>query len=373
MGKILIAGYGSAGQYVLDFIARMDELRDSEIVVMSRTPGEDIIGRINITAVSAGIMGYYPKIRYICNDLNDVARTAEILKEENPDIIAYTGRFIKGIKYGAYSYPNEIGYGAWIPLAIPLIYKLMLAVKSSGINTKVINSSFPDGVNPALESIGLAPFTGAGNLNHLIPRLTLAIANKYGLSPYDVNVDLVGSHYLNTYVSKEGSSKGSPYVLKFSTTGRSELIQYHEITGADAEELFSHCSDKTASGPTRNLMIASDIAQIIKSLSGHNVTKIHLPGPQGLPGGYPVFLSRNMLINDAGINPSEAILTNLNSLRYDGIDDISEGVITFTEELISKMKNVFNIEYPKSLKVEDCEDFAYVIKAKLLEYERRLK
>jgi hypothetical protein len=366
----MIAGYGSTGQYVLDLITRMEETKYCKIIVLSRTSQQGMLPRVNVTRVSAGLMDYYPQIEYVSADLNNIEEIAQILKTTKPDIIAYTGRFIKGIKYGAYSYPNELGYGVWLPLAAPLIYKLMKAVKMSAIDTKVINSSFPDGVCPLLKSVDLESFTGVGNLNHLVPRIKMAIAKELKLQyPYEVKLKMVGSHYLNTYVSKEGNPKGSPYHMEFAVEGvKSEA--YKEITD---EKLFAAAKVPMMSDQTRNLMISSDIAQVIKALCFEVVDEsidMHLPGALGYIGGYPCKVSNQGIEFDLpiGITLEKAEIINKDSLRCDGIDRIENGYITFTDIVINKMKKIFNIEYPKKLHLTDCEGFAYEIKAKLEEY-----
>lgn len=364
--KIAIVGYGSVGQYVLDLITRMEDLKDCEIIIMSRSNPDKVIPRINTTIVASGIEGCFPKVRYIQNDLNDIDKTAEVLKKENPDIIGYTGRFIKGIKYGSFSYPNKLGYGAWIPLALPLIYKLMQAVKKADISCKVINTSFPDGVCPALQSVGLSPYTGAGNLSHLIPRITLAVANKFNVNPNSVDVKLVGSHYLNTYVSKEGSSKGSPYMMYYSSSESKDIYSKE-----NDEEIFSHCNISMLSDHTRNLMVASDVAKIIRVLVTKKLTKMHLPGFFGYIGGYPVYFNGLTSKFDLplGIELSNAMKINADNLRFDGIDSINDGIITFTDDVIDKMDKVFDIQYPKSINIDECETLAYSIEDKLRLYD----
>ncbi|AVP54235.1 hypothetical protein K144313037_15120 [Clostridium tetani] len=362
--KIMIAGYGSTGAYVLDFLARTKGIEDFEIIVTTRSI-EEAQKRINMTLISAQLMGFYPKIHLINIDLNNIEATAELLNEVKPDIIAYTGRFIKGIKYGEYSYPNEIGYGAWLPLAIPLIYKLMEAVRISNIKTKVINSSFPDGVCPALKSIGLEPFTGAGNLNHLIPRIKMGLSNKLNIEQKYIDVKMIGSHFLNTYVSKEASAKGSKYILECTVKG--ENIQ--EISD---EEIFKLSNISTVSGPTRNLMISSDIVKIIQSIMFNEGFFMHLPGPNGLIGGYPakIFEDRIELVLPKGIDIEQAIEINSESLSHDGIEKIENGKVFFTDDVITKMKKVFSLSYPKSINVEECESFAYEIKKGLENYKK---
>jgi hypothetical protein len=346
--KIMIAGYGSTGAYLLDFLARTPGIDNYEIFVISRSE-EDSVKRINTTRISAGIMGFYPKISFLRADLNNVDQTAVLLEQIKPDIIAYTGRFIKGLKYGSFSYPNNIGYGAWLPLAIPLILKLMKAVKLSGITTKVINSSFPDGVCPALKDIDLPPYAGAGNLNHLIPRIKLGLSARFNLKTDQVEVMMIGSHFLNTYVAKEASAKGSPYYMECRVNG----VKLDSLTD---EEIFGFAKIKMTSDSTRNLMIASDIAKIIQSTIFDEGFFMHLPGPYGLIGGYParIFADRIELVLPENIDLKAAEAINAASLKFDGIEKIAGGIY-FTDELINKMKEVFGIDYPKSIRAEECE------------------
>lgn len=372
--KIMIVGYGSAGSMVLDFIIRMPELQDCEFIVMSRKSEEESSKRLNTTIVSAGIMNFYPKVKYISCDLLDIDKTAGILSEECPDIIAYTGRFISGIKYGAYSYPNNLGYGVWLPLAAPLIYKLCLAVEKCEIDTKIINTSFPDGVCPLLWSAGYTDVvTGAGNLNHLIPRMKKALSDD----PNEItDLKMVGSHYLNTYVSKEGSPRDSYFYVEYYKNGKIHSSEnnndYPEII-----EAFKKCRIPMESGHTRNLMIASDVSQIIKIMITGSNELIHLPGVSGYVGGYPCRWNKEdqgfCIEPMKGISSLGSIKINQQSIFCDGIEDISEGEVTFSNKVIRQMKNIFNIEYPKTISLEDLEDFAYEIKNSLINYDKKVK
>lgn len=350
--KIMIAGFGSAGGFVLDYLMRAPGMSGLEIAVATRSV-EQAGPRLNTAAIAAGIAGNFPKLSLFACDLNDIERTAGLLASVKPDVIAYTGRFMKGVKYGQFSYPNGIGYGAWIPLSLPLVYKLMKAVKMSGIKTKVINSSFPDGVCPALASAGLAPLCGAGNLNHLIPRIRIGLAGKLGVGPSQVDVTMIGSHFLNTYVSRDASAAGSPYFMECRVGGM-------KVSGLSDEEIFKLSLMKTVSGPPRNAMIASDVVEIIKATLSGAGTFMHIPGPNGLPGGYPcrVYPDRVELALPDGVSPEEAVSINKKSLAFDGIEDVSGGSITFTDGLREKMKKVFGLQYPKNLELDDCEKFA---------------
>ncbi len=359
--KIMIIGYGSTGKYVLDMIARLPEFEDCEITVVSRTKEDEAQKRINLTRVSAGIFGNYPKIKYISCDINDTEHLSTVLVSESPHVIAYTGRYMKGFKYGEFSYPNGIGYGVWTPMSAVLVAKLMKAVKRSGIDTKVINTSYGDAVSPLLAAYGLAPYTSAGNLNHLIPRIARAYEALADTPAKKADITFVGSHYVNTYISKEGTARGSEYLLNIK--GNTKVTD---------EEIFRRCAEPTASGPERNIMIASDVVMIIRYLldKSDRVHKFHVPGPFGKTGGYPVLFSRGeMKLDETVFTEEEMTKVNRQSLSCDGIEKTDENGIHFTDEVIGKMKAIFNLDYPKTLPLEDCERFAEKIAEGLMRWK----
>lgn len=355
--KVMIVGYGSTGKYVLDMLVRLREFEDCEITIVSRTSEEEAGKRINLTLVSAGIFGNYPKVKYMACDINDTERLSGIISSVEPDVIAYTGRYMKGFKYGEFSYPNEIGYGVWTPMSAVLSAKLMKAVKKAGLETRVINTSYGDAVSPLLAAYGLAPYTSAGNLNHLIPRIARAYETLTGVPAEETEVTFVGSHYANTYISKEGTAKGSAYLLDIKGN-----------TKVDDDEIFRRCGIPTASGPERNIMIASDVVMLIRYMleKSNNVYKIHVPGPFGKIGGYPVLFQKGeMRLDETVFTEEEMTAVNKDSLRCDGIEEIDSNGIHFTDEVIRKMKDVFGIEYPKTVTLEECESFAEKIAERL--------
>lgn len=348
--KIMIIGYGSTGKYVLDMMVRLPEFADCEYTVISRSEKAEAEKRINLTLVSAGIFGMYPKIIYEQCNIEDTNRLSELIAKREPDVIAYTGRYMKGFKYGEFSYPNGIGYGVWAPMSAVLVEKVMEAVKRSSIKTKVINTSYGDAVSPLLAEKGLAPYTSAGNLNHLIPRIVHAYETLTDIRLKESDVTFVGSHYANTYISKEGTPKGSAYLMDIKGN-----------TSIEDEKIFRLCALPTASGPDRNIMIASDVVMLTrfildKSSAEH---RIHAPGAHGKIGGYPlIFRGGQMEIDESVYSLEEMINVNKKSLMCDGIEAIDANGLRFTDEVIWQMKKVFGIIYPKTIALEDCGRFA---------------
>ncbi len=362
--KVLICGYGSTGRYAVDMLARLG-IDDLEIHILSRKSEEEILPRLNTSIISSMIMESNNIIQYHSCSMEDILAMADLLKEVKPDIVAYTGRFISSVKYGSFSYPNGIGYGVWTPLAVPLVYNLMKAIKESGITTRVIDTSHPDIVDPLLKSVGYQVLTGLGNINHMVPRIKRYISEKKNIAVGRIDVSLICSHFLNTYACRDGSDMGSPYYLEYSIDG---IID--KSIGND--ELIKACHIPMVSDSVRNLMIASDTVEVIRILLGSEKRKIHLPGANGLIGGYPCVVypinerkEVEIILPDA-IKMEDAININVESSKFDGIEDISDGYITFMDKDIDVLKKVFDLNYPKKIHIDECFEFAKKTANKLI-------
>ncbi len=365
--KVLICGYGSTGSYAVDMLARLG-IEDLEIHILSRKSEEEIAPRLNTTIISSMIMESVNPIIYHSCSMMDVERMAEIFTKVKPDVIAYTGRFISNVKYGSFSYPNGIGYGVWTPLSVPLIYNVMKAVKKSEIHCRVIDTSHPDIVEPLLKSVGMNVMTGLGNINHMVPRIKRYISEKLQKPLNEIEVKLICSHFLNTYACRDGKDMGSPYYLEYSVSGKRD----DRLTN---EELIKSCHIPMVSDAVRNLMIASDTVEVIKILLGDHPVKIHLPGPNGLIGGYPCQVYPIAQREDIEIllpeevTMEEAIRINEVSSQFDGIESIADGVLTFMDKDLHILKEVFGLDYPKSIHIEECQEFAGKVAEKLVEYK----
>lgn len=363
--KALICGYGSTGKYVVDMLSRLD-IEDLEIHILSRKPEEEILPRLNTTIISSMIMESTNEIIYHSCSMENISAMADLLKEVKPDIIAYNGRFISNVKYGSFSYPNGIGYGVWTPLAVPLVYNIMKAIKIAGISTKVIDTSHPDIVEPLLKSVGYDVLTGLGNINHMVPRIKRFISKELNVPLQEIDVTLICSHFLNTYACRDGNDMGSPYFLEYSIGGKKDK----RISN---KSLIEACHIPMVSDSVRNLMIASDTVEVIKILTGDRAVKIHLPGANGLIGGYPCILyplkerEDVEIVLPEGMELTDAIEINKVSSMYDGVEEINNGIITFMDKDIAKLKEVFDIDYPKSIHIDECFNFAKEIAKKLTE------
>jgi hypothetical protein len=86
----------------------------------------------------------------------------------------------------------------------------------------------------------------------------------------------------------------------------------------------------------------------------------HAPGPQGLPGGYPVRLNASgaEVVLPAGVTMEQALTYAEAGQRRDGIERIEQdGTVVFTDEATQIMRDVLDYELT-SLKFDECDEQA---------------
>jgi hypothetical protein len=91
----------------------------------------------------------------------------------------------------------------------------------------------------------------------------------------------------------------------------------------------------------------------------------HVPGPNGLPGGYSVRVGAKGtdIVLPKGLTLEQAIKTNMDALKFDGIEDIKkDGTIVFTDLTRQLTKEWLGADVGKNLKLEDAAEMALELK-----------
>ena len=216
----------------------------------------------------------------------------------------------------------------------------------------VINTSYSDAVIPWLKSAGKAyPDFGSGNLNHLIPRIRFAIAQKYGINDeWNINISLATGHFHDVVISKEGQNEGITQLISASYKG--EKIVFNQ------KEILSQCVIPMPVDAKRNMMNASSnyeiISAILDAVFEDKKTRIHIPGFDGNIGGYPVWIDGlngdiKAYIDEENFAYEDMVLHNQESMYKDGIEKIENGNLIYTDELIEKVQRTFETRLPKSV------------------------
>lgn len=360
---IAIFGLGSVGCFLLDYLVSLADPQ-LRLVVVGRN-AEKMQQDVNIIRTAAAIRRQIRSEIVVeggC-DFKDVASIENVLRKIQPDIIVNSSRLYAGLKYGTISWSNLRAYGIWSPMSVLLGKNIMEAYGKADCNAISINTSYSDAVIPWLKSAGMPYFDfGSGNLNHLIPRMKFFVAEKFGIENLnDIDITLVASHFHDVVISKEGHTEGVKLLLSIKYQGKELDI--------DHDEVYKACGIPMPTDQKRNMMNASSnfdiIYSILSAIREKKAIKIHTPGVDGHIGGYPFIIDGTGDNVKAYFTPDYAIeemeQVNGNSIYCDGIENVECGCLVYTDELIHKVKNCFNVDIPKRVHLNDAEKVAELL------------
>lgn len=366
---IMILGLGSVGTYLLDYlVSRNDET--VKIVVVGRN-AEKMETNTNIVRISA-LIRHLNRSEIILEsgvDFNNVEQITDCMKRYQPDFIVNSSRVYSGLKYGSISWKNIRAYGIWAPLAMKYIKNIMKACEMADINGIVINTSYSDAVIPWLKTAGESyPDFGSGNINHLVPRIKYAAAKIKGISDFwNVDVMFATAHFHDVVISKEGQTEGIPQLLKIFYQGNELEIEQYEI--------FKLCKIAMPTDEKRNMMNASSNYEIITSIIDAVRTcqsrKIFSPGVFGEIGGYPVHIASIgeklcAYIDETVFSLDEMRRANRESIALDGVENVENGRLIYTDHLMQKVADVFGVKLPKTVEFQEIDEVAEYIIEKII-------
>lgn len=369
--SIMMIGMGDLGGHVLEILVRA--AGDRRIITADQN--EDWgYRKTNIAAFGASQLGFYPEVEFSKIDLFNVEQTAEIISKIRPDIIysavsLQSWWVINNLPKDVFERLDKARFGPWLPMQLPLVYKLMLALKETGLKIPVINSAFPDAVHPVLHRVGLAPTIGIGNVANPVPAIRASIAYRMNKKLKDVKVFFVAQHYVSHYLPRFGTTGGAPYYLKAVVDGREvkDEIDMDRVFG-DIPTRF-----RRPGGRDGQILTASSAASIILAIANDSGEFMHAPGPGGLPGGYPVCVDRNggAVTLPSDLNLEEAVHINEEGQRYDGIEKIDDdGTVHFCESSVNIMKEMIGY-HCQVCKLEEAEERAKELGIKFREFARK--
>jgi hypothetical protein len=353
--SVMIIGLGDLGGHFLEFLARKPHVPK----IIAADINEDWgVRKTNSAILGASQFGLYPKIEFIHLDAFNINNTARILKEVQPTVV-YNSMTLQSwwvitqLPKDAFEAIDEARYGPWYPMHFVPTYKLMQAVKKSGIKTHVVNAAFPDLVNPVLAKVGLAPTVGIGNLDNMVAALRLVAAKMFDVPIRSVTINMVAAHYIAYYAIRYGNSGGAPYYLKV-------MIDDKDVTPKiNRDELLANYVTiaKRPGGNQAHPVVASSVYKIITGILFDTQELGHAPGPNGLPGGYPIRLSAEgvEVFLPEGLMLEEAIKINNEGQRFDGVEAIEDdGTVVITKKSADIFKKLLDFDCGVYM-VKDCE------------------
>ncbi len=142
----------------------------------------------------------------------------------------------------------------------------------------------------------------------------------------------------------------------------------------DLKEIFKE-SFPTPQGRFFHPVVASSAVKNIMAILNNTGELTHAPGPNGLPGGYPVRLSAKgcEVIIPEGLTLQEAIKINEEAGKADGIEKIDDdGTVTIRDEQYTIMKEMLNYDC-KKFRLEESASRAKELSHKFKEFVEKYK
>ena len=357
MEKVLLIGTGNVGSHILEFIARDENKLEWVIGDIDENRARL---KCNNASIGAAHHGKDPVFHIKKVDLLNIEKTAGLIQKEKPIAVIncsvlHTWHLIRQLPNQIYEKISSAGLGAWLPCQLTLGMNLARAIQESGERPYYINTSLSCLTNPVMGKIGLAPTIGIGNVDLIAPAIDTYLSQKTGVHRSKIDIYLVCHHQHWVYPREAGYQPGAPYFLKIIINGEVVTDQF------DTDEIMYDAVKMYPGDISFTTVSASSTIKNLKAMVNGKRTATHSPGPNGLPGGYPVILDeKGATINlPDEILLEDAIRMNEESGKLDSIEEIKDdGTVVFADYAYEIMKDTLGFDC-RSFKPHDSENLAF--------------
>jgi hypothetical protein len=365
---LLLVGLGHLGGIILELVARDHTF--TRIVAATRHV-ERGRARVNLARVGVATEGRAPVLEFAPLDVNDAAAVAALVDRVRPGVILSTATMqtwwlAELLPEAEAAALGRARFGAWLPVHLAPTLKLMTALAKAGYRGVTLTAPYPDVVNCVLGRRGLAPTCGIGNLDEIEPKVRLLAAERLGVGPAEVTVTLVAHHALERFVYAGAEGEPPPYFLRVECEGRDVTRE------VDAGRLL-FAPYPLPPTPAWHFLTAASTVRLVRALASERPVRLHAPAPRGLPGGYPVLVSRDGVTPAPidGLSLDEAVAINERAQRWDGVERIEpDGTVVVCDEDARVMRDVLGYDGAR-IAPDDAEARAQELVARFREYARR--
>ncbi len=356
MEKVLVVGTGDVGSHLLEFMARQDYRYE---VIVGDIDEEKARLLCNNAEIGAAFHGKHPVFRPVKIDLLDIEGTSALIAKEKPSAVInmtvmHTWHLIRKLPQDVYAKISSGALGAWLPCQLTLAMKLAQALKDSGVKAYYINTSLSCLTNPVLGKLGLAPTIGIGNVDLVEPGVRTWIAQQAGIARSRIELIMVCHHQHWVFPREAGYLPNAPYLMKI-------MIDKKDVTSEwDTDKAMYEGVKLYPAGLSFTTVSASSTLKNLNALIFDENLLTHSPGPNGLPGGYPVILNAQgaKVFSPKEWTLEEAIEVNKKAGQMDGIEEIKDdGTVVFADYTYEAMKDNLGFEC-KSFHPDDSEKLA---------------
>lgn len=314
---ILISGTGGfAARIAFDIAATADE--SVEVVIAGRNRE-----RLNWlrTAANARAALFGRKARFTTHAIDLLAPDAsdDLLTQTDPRILVQaasiqTSQVIAQSGNAWTRLVAEGGLSATAVFQALISSRVATAITRRGKPVTLVNCSFPDVVNGIITALGHEVACGMGN----VAILSNVFAGS-AAAPPGSGIKVL-AHYQNLAAWRRPPEQRG---------GRAPRVW---LDGAEIKDVYGHFADiQLTPEPVIEISGASGVPMLLAMAAGRS-WRGHVPGPNGLPGGYPVRLVERTVELDlpSGLTRADAISWNASFEEQNGLTVSPDGWIRFT-------------------------------------------
>ena len=195
------------------------------------------------------------------------------------------------------------------------------AMKLTGNKGTLVNCCYPDAANQILAAKGLPVACGVGN----VAILAAVIAADLGIRRPEA-LRILAHHQNMTQW----------YHAAATRTGRPPRVW---VEGEELSDVFARFAHIQVPHTPMNVVSGCSAVPVIQALAGHGDYVGHVPGPEGLPGGYPVTIMDRRLALDlpAGVSRDQAVAWNRAFEEDAGMVVDADGSVRFCGKVGTEM------------------------------------
>ena len=322
--KVLIIGVGDVGGRFARLLGGTGEVDRLMLAGMCQGEGPFIAGMLSSC--------YDLLAEFVELDATRQAEVETLIREVKPDLIIQSGAMISPFTLFTRSDPVAraivgAGLGLQLSAQLPVLLTVMRAVREVGYVGPVVNISFPDVTHPLLHKLGLLPTLGLGNANIMVARARDGLRRRMiaaGENPAAMPLVRVIGHHHQVY---------GPLLAQIPEDADDRIRVYLGEAGERDDELVYSGFPLRFDGTINEITTCSALPVLRALLPGGASLRTSCPGPQGLPGGYPVRIENGAVSLDLppGVDLDEAVAFQTRIMAQDGVEAIAEdGTISYT-------------------------------------------
>jgi hypothetical protein len=168
-----------------------------------------------------------------------------------------------------------------------------------------------------------------------------------------------------------GNSGGAPYYLKVMIDDQDVIPKINKDEFVSKVTTFGKRPGSIQAHP----VVASSVCRIMMGILFDTKQLGHAPGPNGLPGGYPIRLSAGgvEVFLPEGLTLEEAVRINNEAQVFEGVESIEEdGTVILTEKSAGIFKKLLDFD-GKVYSLTNCDAKAKELDEKFKKWARKFK